>query len=427
MATKRVSTGYRPRKLQAELHRSLKRFSVLVAHRRFGKTVFCVNELLDQALRCDRERPRYGYIAPFYRQAKQVAWDYVKAYAGPIPGASFNEGELRCDLPNGARITLYGADNPDSLRGIYLDGVVLDEFAQMNNRVWSEIIRPALADRQGWAVFIGTPMGRNAFYQVYDFAQQRQAAGEDWFAALHKASATGIIPTEELEAARREMADEDRYQQEFECSFDAAIQGAYYGDLLNKAEADQRIIRIPIDPHVKVDVAWDLGIGDSTSLWFVQCVGREVRIVDFYEASGVGLDHYARVLNEKGYLYGEQLLPHDVQVQELGTGKSRLETLGSMGVRNVRVVPKLSVDDGINAVRGLIPRCWFDAERCKEGIERLRQYRREYDDKMKTFKPRPLHDWTSHAADAFRYLAVGLRENKSDFGRPLVYNDNWIV
>lgn len=410
--------------MQAELHRSLKRFNVLVAHRRFGKTVFTVNETIDQALRCKLERPRYAYIAPFYKQAKGIAWDYVKAYTLNIPGVSYNEAELRCDLPNGARITLYGADNPDSLRGIYLDGVVLDEFAQMNNRVWSEIIRPALADRKGWAIFIGTPMGRNAFHDVYQFA--REKGGDEWFAALHRASETNIIAPAELDAARREMADEDRYAQEFECSFDAAIQGAYYGDLLNQADQDGRIIRIPVDPHAKVDVSWDLGIGDSTSLWFVQCVGREVRVIDFYEASGVGLDHYAKVLNGKGYVYGEHLLPHDAEVKELGTGRSRIETMAALGIGRTRVVPKLSVDDGINAVRGLIPRCWFDAERCRDGLERLRQYRREYDDKMKTFKPRPLHDWTSHAADSFRYLAVGLKEQKSS-SKPLVYNDKWIV
>jgi hypothetical protein len=398
-----VSTGYTPRPLQLEIHRSLKRFSVLVCHRRFGKTVLCVNELIDRALRSKKPRPRYAYLAPFYRQAKAVAWDYLRAYTQAIPGTAKNEAELRVDLPNGARIQLFGADNYDALRGIYLDGVVLDEYAQMPPKAWSEVIRPALADREGWAIFIGTPKGRNAFCELYEEAKR----DESWFGALYRASETNIIAASELAKARAQMTEEE-YEQEFECSFQAALVGAYYGGLMQQADREGRVCGVAWEPKARVDTAWDLGIGDSTAIWFCQQVGREVRIVDYYEASGVGIDHYAKVLGQKSYLYGEHILPHDAGNNQLATGKSLLDTLRALGIRG-RVLQRGDLEDGINAARLLIPKCWFDAVKCARGIEALRQYRREWDEKGQVFKPRPLHDWTSHAADAFRYLAVGLK------------------
>jgi len=415
-----IELPYKPRPLQAGLHRSLKRFNVLVAHRRFGKTVFCINELIAKAVASSLPEPRYAYIAPFYRQAKTVAWDYLKRFTGPIPGTRHNESELRCDLAGGARIRLFGADDPDRLRGLYLDGVVLDEFAQMNPRVWSEVIRPALADREGWAIFIGTPMGRNAFWEIYD----RATRDESWFAAQFRASETGVIGAAELAAARAVMSEEE-YAQEFECSFDAAVAGAYYAKSIAAAEAEGRVTRVPWEPALPVHTAWDLGVGDSTAIWFCQQAGRELRLIDYHEASGVGLDHYAKLLGEKPYAYGDHLLPHDVRVTELGTGKSRLEVLAGLGIR-ARVVANLPVDDGIQAVRNLLPRCWIDAERCARGLEALRQYRREYDDRLRAFKARPLHDWTSHAADALRYLAVGLRPVESA-PAPIRYDNRWIV
>ena len=184
-------------------------------------------------------------------------------------------------------------------------------------------------------------------------------------------------------------------------------EGSYYAQLLLNAKDDERIISVPYDPSVKVHTAWDLGIGDATSIWFFQLVGHEVHIIDFYENSGVGLEHYVNVLNSKPYAYGESLLPHDARAKELGTGKSREEVLVSLGVRP-EILPAQSVEDGINAVRTLLPRCWFDERKCKDGLRALRRYHREFDDKRRTFKPRPVHDWASHAADAFRYLAMGM-------------------
>jgi len=415
----RLAHAARPQ--QRDLLDDPARFKVIVAHRRFGKTVFAIVRLLLAAMQNKERAPRYAYVAPFYRQAKAVAWDYLKEYGRLFADARFHESELRCDLPGGARISLYGADDPDSLRGLYLDGVVLDEYAQMDPRAWSEVIRPALADRGGWAVFIGTPMGRNAFWRLFE--QARTAPG--WRAVLHRASETALLPAAELAAAQQAMSEAE-YAQEFECSFDAAIRGAYYGPLIAAAEAATRICRVAPEPRLPVHTAWDLGVGDATAIWFFQRAGQEVRLIDYYEASGVGLDHYARVLQQRAYVYGEHLLPHDARVQEMGSGKTRVETLQSLGIRP-RVLDAHRLEDGINEVRLLLPRCWFDAERCARGLEALRHYRCEWDARRQVQRERPLHDWSSHAADAFRYLAMGLREPREEPMRPLRYDDRGIV
>jgi hypothetical protein len=407
--------------LQRELLERKERFKVIVAHRRFGKTMLGVTALMEAAAKARRKAARYAYLAPFQRQAKAVVWDLLKDQARGVDAPRFHESELRCDLPNGARISLYGADDPDALRGLYFDGVVLDEFQQMDPRVWTEIVRPALADRKGWAIMAGTPMGRNALWQLYERAKTTPG----WRAALYRASETDVLPKEELAAARAVMSAEE-YAQEFECSFDAAIRGAYYGPLIAKAEAEARIGAVPHEPRLVVHTAWDLGVSDATAIWFYQRHRRELRLIDYYEASGAGLDHYAGVLQAKGYVYGEHVLPHDAHVQDLGSGKTRIETLTGLGIRP-RVLSQHKVPDGINAVRLLLPRCWFDAEKCARGLEALRHYRAEWDERRQTLREQPLHDWSSHAADAFRYLAMGLREEDANRMPPIKYDDRWIV
>lgn len=396
-----VIIPYKPRPLQAAIHDSLRRFNVLVCHRRFGKTVLAINELVKQAAACPRQAPRYGYIAPLYKQAKSVAWDYLKFYTDPFPGRTTHESELRVDLPWGARIQLFGADNPDALRGMYLDGGVLDEPAQMAPRTWREVIRPALSDREGWALFVGTPAGHNFFYDMYRHAEEQA----QWYAGLYRASETGILSPEELEDARATMG-EDEYQQEYECSFTAAIRGSYYGKILEKHRDHVR--SVPWEPQFPVNTFWDLGVADSTAIWFHQYISGEHRIIDFYEASGEGLQHYAGILNGKPYTYGTHYAPHDIEVRELGSGMSRKETARNFGIE-FKVVPNQPVQDGIQAVRTVLPACYFDAVKCKDGLEALRQYQREWDDKRQTFRMNPRHDWTSHAADAFRYFAVGFK------------------
>ena len=400
-----IDWGYRPRAEFISFHKRSERWACLVAHRRAGKTLACVADLVRRATLEKRRHCRYAYVAPYYVQAKDVVWSYLKRFTGRIRGAQFNEAELRVDLPrNGSRIRLYGADNYDRLRGIYLDGVILDEYADMPPAAWTEVIRPALADRQGFAVFIGTPKGRNGFHDVWQKAQ----ASPKWFTLMLKASETGLLPPGELDAARAEMSPES-FDQEFECSFDAAIVGAYWGKELAEAQRLGHIANVPVDPTLPVHTAWDLGIGDSTAIWFFQVVGQEVRVVDFYENHGQGLPHYASVLAARRYRYGDDWVPHDAKVRELGTGRTRVETLISLG-RKPRLVPQHKLEDGINAVRQTIPRMWFDAVRCRDGVEALRQYRSEYDEKRKVFTDKPLHDYTSHAADSCRYMCMSYRE-----------------
>ena len=398
-----VTIPYKPRPLQRAIHERLKRFNLLVIHRRAGKTVLAINQLIKWVMTCTHDRPRGAYIAPLYRQAKSIAWDYLQHYCRPIPGAEFNQAELRVDLPGGARIQLFGADNPDSLRGLYFDGVVIDEVAQISPSLFPEIIRPAIADRMGAVLFLGTPKGRNYFHDLYMDVRNN----EDWLVEVHRASETGIIDPDELAAARASMS-EDLYQQEFECSWSAAIKGTYYGDLINKAREEGRICRIPIESKVPVHSFWDLGRNDSTSIWFMQQVGLERRFVDYYETNGEGLDHFARVLKEKGYLYGDHYLPHDVEVTELSTNDNRREILERLGVRPIKVVPRIgSVQEGIELVRQELPSCWFDEVRADYGIRCLENYAKDWDESRQVFRSTPRHDQWSHGADAFRMFAQG--------------------
>ncbi len=413
-----VETGYKPREQQRKIHDAVEshRFVVVVAHRWMGKTVAALNQLIHSALQCDKPDPRFAYIAPTYGQAKRVAWDYLVNFTRPLD-AAHNISELKVDF-YGRRIQLYGSDNPDSLRGQYFDGVILDEIGDQNPKIWNEIVRPALADRLGWALFLGTPKGANHFKDFRDRAEKEPG----WSLLEFKASETGILPQAELEAAKKEMGD-DKYSQEFECSFDSPVEGSYYAALLGKL-APERFTEFPKDDLCKTYTAWDLGVGDSTAIWVCQVAGQERRLIDFYENHGVGLDSYVKWIRDSGYTQAEHILPHDVEVRELGSGKSRKEALQDLGL-SITVCPRVSVDDGIQAVRRLLPNCYFHPK-TKQGLDALRNYRREYDERRNVFYDKPLHDWSSHAADAFRYLAVGLNTNTS-WGKPLPINTKWIV
>ena len=389
------------------------RWGVAVCHRRFGKTVCAVNHLQRAAVQCRKPRPRFAYIAPTYSQGKAIAWDYMKHYAAPIPGVRLHESELRVDYPNDSQVRIYGADNPDSLRGLYFDGVVLDEYGLMRPHLFREVVRPALADRQGWALFLGTPNGKNQFYDIVHGTKEFVGAkvADDWFYAEYKASETGIIPPEELAAAKAMMTG-DQYEQEFECSFEASVQGAIFTKELRAAREQGRITQVPYDPMLPVDTDWDLGMGDATAIWFSQSSpSGQVRLIDYYEASGEGLQHYREVLNRKPYSYGMHWAPHDIQVRELGVGRSRLDIAGDLGLF-FQIVPRMNtekvqeVQEGIHAARMLMGRCWFDAEKTAAGVEALQHYRWDLNTRLNEFKATPVHDWASHAADAFRGLSV---------------------
>lgn len=414
-----ITIPYTPRPLQQEFHdvfeRVHPRASLLCCHRRFGKSVMTVNALIKAALTCNLPSPRFAFIAPFLKQAKDIAWDYVHQFAGVVPRAQFNESELRVDFPGDRRVRLYGADNPDSIQGIYLDGVVMDEYQLTSPRLFGQIVRPMLADRRGWVIFAGKPMGRNHFYDLFRAMQSSPAR----LVRLYRASETGVLSQDELEDMRigPPPMTEDQYAQELECSWEAAIEGAYYAREMEAARASGRITSLTWEPTIPVDTWWDLGYSDATAIICGQRVGRELHILDYIEATGQGLAYYARELHRRPYLYGRHYLPHDAgRAQQALEGKTLADQAQALGIRPVSVLAPADVLAGINQARLTFPRCWFDAQKCDRLIEALAQYRAAAAPRMAhdiahpTFKREPLHDWSSHAADAFRYMAVSLRD-----------------
>ena len=405
----KVTIPYTPRKQQGYIHNQIEKFrySLLCCHRRFGKTVMCINHLIKAAMTSQNHNPRFAYIAPTYGQAKKIAFDYLKYYTKEIPGTKYNETELRCDLVNGARIMLLSSENPDSIRGIYLDGCIIDETAQINPALINEVITPALSDRKGFMILVGTPKGMaNLFYDYYQKAQ----ADPKWFLYKAKASETGIVDKEELDAALAVMGSQ-KYEQEFECSFIGNIQGSIYGDVIASLDDKKQITRVPIDPAYPVNTAWDLGYNDQTAIIFFQQIGHNIHIVDYYENKNEAFPHYAQVLKEKDYIIEHNYGPHDLDQTEFGTGKTRRETAYQMGLR-FRVVPRMAIEDGIHAVKMVLPRCFIDVDNCGPLVNALRHYHRKFSDKERVYKIKPVHDWSSHAADAMRTLATGLNEIK---------------
>jgi hypothetical protein len=396
-----VVIPYSPRPLQVIIHNELKRFNVVVCHRRFGKTVFGINELIKVALTSPREDVRVHYIAPFRSQAKRIAWDYAKKFSAGIPGHTVNESELRIDYPNGARLELLGADNPDSMRGIYSDAALMDEYAQMAPSMWTEIVRPAIADRKGMVIFIGTPKGQNSFYYLF---QKALANPRRWFTKVYKASETGILDEEEIEDMCEDMSPEE-VAQELECSWTAAIKGAYYSHFLTEADDHGRIIHVPWEPAHPVYTAWDLGLRDSTAIWYWQVINGETRIIEYEEFTDSSLEQTISHVINKPYTYGEHFAPHDIETRELSTGKSRKEFAANFGIY-FETVPRVSVQDGIEAARVFMRKCWFDERMTAEGRNALLNYRKDWDERRQVFRDKPRHDWSSHAADAFRYMAL---------------------
>ena len=399
-----VEMDYCPRQVFEDFHDRTERWAVIVAHRRAGKTVLCINDLIYKALIEGKEDGRYAYIAPYYSQAKSIAWDYLLKYSQPVL-AKANQSELWIELVTGARIRLLGAENCDALRGNYLDGVVMDEFADMKPSIWGAVVRPLLSDRKGWATFIGTPKGHNAFWEVYSNATKDPS----WKVKVLRASQTGILDKAELEDAAKAMT-EDQYLQEFECDFESAILGAYYGKEMRQLTDQGRITEVEYDPLFPVHTAWDLGYSDDTAIWWYQVIHGEIRLLDYHSSNGQPVAFYAGIIqareDERGYIYGTHWLPHDARAKTLSSNRSVIEQLGDkIPLKTIKITPNLKLQDGIQASRLALTRAWFD-HKCADGIECLRQYQREYDEDKKVFRDKPRHDWTSHGADAFRYLAI---------------------
>jgi len=405
---------YKAREVFKDFHKRQERWAVLVCHRRAGKTVATIADAIRRAILENKPDGRYAYIAPYYAQAKNIAWDYLLRYAQPAITKA-NQSELWIELVNGARIRLFGADNPDALRGLYLDGVCLDEYADMKPRLWGEIVRPLLADRKGWATFIGTPKGHNAFYDIYQEANR----SPNWYVKTLRADESDLLDPDELADARRSMTP-DQYEQEFLCSFEAAILGAYYGQEMRVITDSNRITEVEYDPMFPVHTAWDLGYSDDTAIWWYQVIHGEIRVLEYHSSNGQPIHYYTGLIESKNYEYGYHHLPHDARAKTLASGgKSIIEQISTkIDIKSLKIVPNLSLQDGIQATRLALMRAWFDYK-CEEGIECLRQYQREYDEDKKVFRDKPRHDWTSHGADAFRMLAVAWKEEE----KPAIKDD----
>jgi hypothetical protein len=398
-----MTLSYVPRAAFVPLHNRKQRWAAAVTHRRAGKTVALANDLIFGTLECQLHRPQLAYLGPTYAQAKKVAWQYLKDYSTPYLAKPPGEAELKLTLKNDGTIYVLGADNADSLRGMYLDGVVLDEYAMYKPSVFSQVIRPALSDRNGWAVFISTPRGKNLFHKVI---QQALTNPKEWFHMELRADDSCILPPEELEALRKDM-DPEEFAQEYLCSFDSALKGAIYADEVNEMFLRGRVTTGIYSPGHVVHCVFDLGITDATvCIWF-QVINGEVRIVACEATTGKDIFHHISRIHQFEGEVGEIFLPHDARAKSLQTGKSIVEQFLAEDLRP-RIIPNHKIRDGISATRRLFPYLYLDPDSTGDLLEAMKAYRREWDDNKLMFSDTPLHDWASDYCDCLRYLAMAV-------------------
>lgn len=406
---------YTPREHFRPLHRSTKRFRLTVAHRRAGKSVAQLNEMIKKALQNNRRvpPPRYAYVGPSFSQTKDLIWGYVKQYTSTIPGVSYSETDLRCTLPNGATITLYGgAAAYERMRGLYFDGIVLDEFSMLNPSVFSTVVRPCLADYLGWAIVSGTSNGDDHFHEL----KKRADKDPHWEVFTIPVTETDALHPDEVEEMRKDMSPEE-FAREMMCSFDAPVEGSYYADLINIAYAQNRVCDVPWRSEGLVITWWDIGVDDYTAIWLLQIAGKSIGFIDYIEGTGKGIDHYVKLLkgqhedptqgissaHRQQYMYGAHVFPPDVQVREWGNqAKTRLETAMDLLGPDCLVSPAHRIEDGINSVRSILPISYWDKVRCDDGLSAIKNYHKN----PKT--GRPDHNWASHGADAKRIGAVAM-------------------
>ncbi len=401
-----LASKYRPRAYFSNFHRRNQRWAMLVAHRRAGKTVAVVNDIVEKATYNTRDNPRYGYVAPLLRQAKDIAWQYLKDAAAPF-NPRINESGLFVELqalPNLPRITIYGADNPDSFRGMYFDGIALDEFGNIKLSIWKEVILPALIDRRGWAVFMGTPNGPNHFRDMWYENVKR----EDWFTDFLPVTATGIIPEEEL-AMMKTIMDPEQFLQEMMCSFEASVRGAIYARQMEATQNEHRIGNFTPQRDIPVNVVADLGYRDLTTLGFFQERPDGILVAHTHGDNLKPISHYIQYIKDyfkKNRLRpGKIWLPHDARARNLQTGRSTVEIFVSSDLRP-SIVPELSLQDGIAATRELFPLYYFNEAETEDVILALKTYHRKYDEDRKVYTDEPVHDWSSHYADMIRYMSL---------------------
>ena len=414
-----IPYNFKPRVYQLELLKALDsgfKRAIAVYHRRAGKDKTLWNLTIKKAF----ERVGvYYYFFPEFAQGRRVIWDGMDGsgyrFLDHIPAElvrKANSTDMKIELVNNSIIQIIGTDKFDKVRGSNPIGCVFSEYAFQNPKAW-EIVRPILTENGGWAVFNSTPFGKNHFYDMVEQAR----SNPNWFLQVLTVedsvdeNGNRYVSEDLIEEERASGMSEDMIQQEYYCSFTANAQGFYYLKYLEEAEQESRIENLPYDPSYPVDTWWDIGVSDNTAIWFTQTIGREIHVIDFYQNNSVGIEHYAKYLQKLPYVYKSINFPHDIKKTEFGTGRSSYEVAEELfaGIE-LNIGPKLDLQEGINAVRMILPMCRFDRKRCDEygGLKALQNYHREWDDYRKEFKNKPAHDWSSHPADAFRTLGVGL-------------------
>lgn len=405
--------GWKPTWFQLQLWQYLEsggRRAVCVWPRRHGKDYVSINWC---AVASQARVGTYWMVYPFLNQGRRIAWNGMDAEGNKFIHAfppelveSQSNAEMRLHLKNGSVFQIMGADKPDTLVGSNPIGIVFSEWSLMDPQCW-KLVAPILAQNDGWAIWIYTPRGPNHGLTKLNEAK---AKGKTWYWSHETAKTLKFVSPIKLRELRDELGDEQLFQQEAFCSFEAPMQGAYYARQISHLRKNKRFGKIPWESKLGVVTAWDLGMDDATTIWFFQIFGNEIRAIDYYENSGEGLAHYVKMLKEKPYHYDTHYLPWDVSIKDLSTGKTRVQTLREMGMTNIRPVQKMGVIEGIEATRNILPNMWFDEMNCQRGIEAISSYQKEWDEERKVFKTSPLHNWASHGADALRTFAVGYRK-----------------
>lgn len=407
-----VFIPYKPYWYQSdfEIAMQTKKRAVLCWARRHGKDLACWNHLIFEAL---SKKGNYFYIFPEYAQARKALWDAITEngllYLDFIPREVISRrlnNEMKLYLRNGSIIQVLGSDNFDAIRGTNPIGVVLSEYAYQNPNIWTLILDPIFSKNKGWCVFNSTPHGKNHFFDLYSYAQEHV---DEYFHSFITNEHTKIVSLEEIEKKKAQGISDEVIQQEYYCSFDIGVRGSYYGKVLREMHKENRICNVPYDKNLLVYTAWDLGFTDSMSIVFFQKRGNEILIIDFYENQGYQLSHYLQILRSKEYTYGKHFVPFDAKSHS-PAGSTFIQIAKDQNFDFTVLSQQKSIIEGIEKVRGYFPRFYLDKEKCDYLVRCLLQYHADYDEKWNVFKNIPRHDWSSHAADALRYMVQALAE-----------------
>ena len=373
-------------------------------HRRSGKDKLDVNIV---AREMNKKVGAYYYFYPTYAQGRKALWEAIGKdgfkYTDHFPKElveKTNDTNMQVFYKNGSIFQIIGTDDIDKIVGTNPIGLVFSEYSLQNPKAW-EFMRPILRENGGWAIFNFTPRGKNHAYDLYNMAMNN----DSWFVSKLTVDDTDTLTPSDIQEERDAGMLEEMIQQEYYCSFTAAIIGAYYSKEVELAEREGRFTNVPYDPHALVHTVWDLGIADAMAIGFYQIVGQEVHMIDYYEGSNQEFAKYVKIVKDKPYVFGNHFAPHDIKQRELMSGKTRLDTARELGIQ-FQVVPSISVESGIDHARRMFRKVWADKEKCKDWIRLIPQYTKDYDEKKKMFKDTPLHDWTSHGADQFRYASL---------------------